>query len=161
MILGAWLPEFRALALLVIANAVPVLAAGLARGRWSYPLDCGCTLADGQRLFGAHKTWRGLATGIAATTLTAWLVGLPPWLGAGFAAVSLLADAASSMAKRRLRLPPGTELPGLDHLAEAVVPLLVFAQLLKIDFADILRVTATFMLLNVVTVPLRRSRWLQ
>lgn len=161
MILGACLPEIHTLALLVVANAAPIFAAGLVRGRWSYPLDCGRTLADGQRLFGAHKTWRGLAAGIAAATLAAWVVGLPLWLGAGFAAVSLMADAASSMAKRRLQLPPGTELTGLDQLAEAVVPQLVFAQLLKIDLAGMLMVTATFIFLDVVTVPLRRSRWLQ
>jgi CDP-archaeol synthase len=158
MNLGTWLPEFHALVLLVAANAVPVIAQGLARERWSYPLDAGCTLADGQRLFGGHKTWRGLIAGIAATALAAWVVGLPLWLGAGFATVSLLADAATSMAKRRLRLPPGTELPGLDQLAEIALPLLLFARPLKIDLAGMLFVSATFLVLDVLTAPLRRSR---
>ncbi len=151
-------PSFIALALLVAANAVPVIVAILARDRWSYPLDGGRTLLDGQRLLGAHKTWRGLVSGTLAAAMTGSLLGLPVWVGAGFGALSLLADATSSMVKRRLRLAPGTEFPGLDQLGEALLPLLAFAGTLSLGLGDILALTATFILLDVVTAPLRH--WL-
>jgi hypothetical protein len=54
------LDEVRALALLIATNAVPVVVAKLARDRLAAPLDFGWVLADGERLFGSHKTWRGL-----------------------------------------------------------------------------------------------------
>lgn len=56
----------RALALLSAANAVPVIVAQLVRERWSTPLDFGYVMPDGERLFGSHKTWRGLVSGILA-----------------------------------------------------------------------------------------------
>lgn len=150
-------PAARALILLIAANATPVLIARLMQDRWSYPLDCGCTLADGYRLFGAHKTWRGLASGTAAAALAGLPFGLPLWLGAAFGLASLLADALSSAAKRRLRVPPGTEFPGLDQLGEALLPMLVFAAPLSLDVAGMLAATATFITLDISSAPFRRG----
>jgi len=65
----------QAFALLVAANATPVIDAKLARQRCAWPLDCGFVLSDGERLFGAHKTWRGLAGGALASTVAAGLMG--------------------------------------------------------------------------------------
>lgn len=93
--------------------------AKLARQRWAVPLDFGWILPDGERLLGSHKTWRGLASGVIACTLVGLLFDVPPIVSAGFACVSLLADAASSAAKRRLHLKPGTEYVGLDQIGEA------------------------------------------
>lgn len=152
--------ELHALALLIAANAIPVLVAKLARNRGSLPLDFGYVMKDGERLFGSHKTWRGLLSGTLACALLAELFGLPAWLGAAFALLSLLADAWSSFAKRRLRLKPGTDVLGLDQLGEALLPLLVFAQPLSLDPWDIVAITIAFVLLDTVTAPLRHRSWL-
>jgi hypothetical protein len=77
--------------------------------RLAAPLDFGLELADGKRLFGSHKTWRGLAGGILACALVAPLVGLGAATGAASGALALLDDALSSAVKRRLALPPGVE----------------------------------------------------
>jgi CDP-diglyceride synthetase len=152
--------ELHAFALLIAANAVPVIVGKLARGRAALPLDFGRVMPDGERLFGSHKTWRGLASGITACALLALYLGLPVWLGAAFAAVSLAADACSSAAKRRMRLKPGSEVLGLDQLAETLIPLFVFAEPLGLQLTEIVLVTVCFVVLDTVTAPLRRRSWL-
>lgn len=152
--------ELHALALLIAANAIPVLVAKLTRNRGSFPLDFGYVMRDGERLFGNHKTWRGLVSGtLGCALLAAWL-GLPAWLGAAFAFLSLLADAWSSFAKRRLRLKSGTDVLALDQLGEALVPLLAFSQPLSLGPGEIAAVTVAFVLLSTVTAPLRHRPWL-
>lgn len=152
--------DLQAFALLIAANAVPVIVAKLARGRASAPLDFGRVLPDGERLFGSHKTWRGLASGIVACAVLAVWFDLPVWLGAGFGALSLFADACSSAVKRRMRLKPGSEVLWLDQLAEALVPLLVFAGPLGLQAGEISLVTACFVALDAATAGLRHRRWL-
>lgn len=151
----------RALALLIAANASPVIVAKLARQRWASPLDFGWVLPDGQRLFGSHKTWRGLISGILAGAMAAALMRLPLSVGAGFAAVSLIADALSSMVKRRMKLEPGTESLWLDQLAEALLPLVLFAGVLSLDTAQVIVVTLVFIMLDAAFVRLRHRPWLQ
>lgn len=157
----ALLDGIRAFALLSAANAIPVVVAKLARQRWAVPLDFGWILPDGERLFGSHKTWRGLASGVVACTLVGLLFDLPPIVSAGFACASLLADAASSAAKRRMHLKPGTEYVGLDQIGEALLPLVLFARPLSLGLAEVIVVTATFVALDVATAQLRHRRWLR
>ena len=152
--------DLQAFALLITANAVPVIVGKLALDRGSLPLDFGRVLPDGERLFGSHKTWRGLASGIVACALLAAWFGLPAPLGAGFAALSLIADAGSSAVKRRMRLKPGSEVLWLDQLGEALVPLLVFSAPLGLQAGEITLVTAAFVALDAATARLRHRRWL-
>lgn len=158
--MGVIIDVLHAFALLIAANAVPVIVAKLAGEHGVLPLDFGRVMPDGQRLFGSHKTWRGLLSGIAACALLALYLGIPVWVGVGFAAVSLAADACSSAAKRRLRLKPGSEVLGLDQLAEALIPLFVFAEPLGLQLAEIALVTTCFVLLDAATAGLRHRRWL-
>jgi hypothetical protein len=94
------------------------------------------------------------------STLAAWVLRLPLWVGAGFAAASLLADATSSMVKRRMKLVPGTECWGLDQLAEALLPLLLFARALSLDATQVAVATAIFVTLDMAFAGLRHRRWL-
>jgi CDP-archaeol synthase len=152
--------ELQALALLVTANAVPLILAKLARDYGAAPLDFGRVMPDGERLFGSHKTWRGFIGGtLACMAVAAWL-GLPLEVGAGFGALSLAADAWSSSAKRRMRLRPGTEVLGLDHIAEALLPLLVFAEPLSLDLYEIVAVMLAFVVLDRSTRRLRHRQWI-
>ncbi|HXH26532.1 MAG TPA: CDP-archaeol synthase [Candidatus Acidoferrum sp.] len=130
------------------ANMAPIFAAKLpGLRRWSTPLDLGFTY-KGIRLFGDHKTWRGLLSGIllgifvallqqimvghfnfpeavAVTTPTLLLGGL---LGFG----ALAGDAAKSFFKRRLGRRPGDSwLPfdQLDYIAGGIVLTIPFFRL--------------------------------
>jgi hypothetical protein len=152
--------ELQALALLVTANAVPLILAKLARDFGAAPLDFGHVMPDGERLFGSHKTWRGLIAGTLACMLVAGWLGLPLAVGAGFGLLSLAADACCSSAKRRMRLRPGTEVLGLDHIAEALLPLIVFAQPLSLDLYEIVAVMLAFVVLDRTTRRLRHRQWI-
>jgi CDP-2,3-bis-(O-geranylgeranyl)-sn-glycerol synthase len=138
-----------AMLLLIAANATPVAAAWLLHGRLAAPLDGGARLGDGTRVLGDHKTWSGLVAGVAGCAIAADLLGLTLAVGLAFGALSLLADAASSFVKRRLRLAPGTEIPGLDQVPEALLPLWALSAPLGIDLSGCLVVTAAFIALDI------------
>ena len=55
--------------LLVTSHSTPAVAGGLMGPRWAWPIDAGVMLRDGRPLFGASKTWRGLALALSASTL--------------------------------------------------------------------------------------------
>ena len=97
-----------------MANAAPLLLGGGA------PLDGGKIFLDGQRIFGAHKTVRGLFAGIIAGSV----IGLAEspvdsrLLLGGFviALGTVLGDLLGAFFKRRIRIKPGTSLPLVDQL---------------------------------------------
>jgi hypothetical protein len=113
-------------------------------------------LPDGKRLLGSHKTWRGLIAAELACGLVAWLCGLPLTVGVEFATLALVADAGSSFLKRRLGLPPGAELAGLDQLPEVLVPLGLLAAPLGLTVGAAAVVGVVFFGIDRVVHPLRR-----
>jgi hypothetical protein len=146
---------FAALLLVIAANVAPWAAGRYLPGLWRAPLDGGATLADGTRVLGDHKTWRGLIVGALACGIVAWLFQLSPLLGSAFGTLSLGADTASSFIKRRFRLPSGTEIPGLDQLPEALVPLLVLGRPLGLGLIESVTVALVFLLLDLAAIRLR------
>ncbi len=144
----------RALLLLILANSLPWLAGRALNARWAMPLDLGLVLADGQRLLGSHKTWRGLVVAICGCALAAGFSGLHWRTGAALAALSLLGDAFSSLCKRRLALAPGSSVALLDQLPEALLPLLALRSSLGLDPITIAAVAGIFTLLGVVAASL-------
>jgi len=147
--MSAWL-SWQALVLLMLANSAPVVASWLAGGRAAWPIDFRITLGDGERLLGAHKTWRGLfAAALACGAAAPWM-GLPALPAAGLGALAMVGDALSSFVKRRLRRGPGAWLPGLDQVPEAVLPLLAGWWLLELDPARFAGTLLAFTLLGIV-----------
>jgi CDP-2,3-bis-(O-geranylgeranyl)-sn-glycerol synthase len=145
----------RALLLVGVASSVPWAAGRVCGNRWSWPLDFGVKLRDGERLFGDHKTWRGLITGIAVCSLAGSLLDVGYLVGAAAGFLGLAGDAASSAIKRRLRRPPGAEVPGLDQIPEALLPLLILREPLGLSFSSVVAVTLVFAVLDLVVAPLR------
>jgi len=113
------------------------------------------TMPDGTRLLGNHKTWRGLIAAIVACGLAAQLLALGFAFGAAFAGLALLGDASSSFIKRRLRRPPGAEVPGIDQIPESLLPLLALQRPLGLGLVEILVITAAFAVLDIATTKLR------
>lgn len=137
-----------------VANMAPVLASKVPiLNSYNAPMDFGLTF-QGKRVFGAHKTWRGMVTGIIAGTLTVlvqqWLIRTYGWfevsareidylnmsallLGPALAIGALLGDAVKSFFKRRNNVQPGQVwLPYdlIDHIVGAAIfalPFVVFA----------------------------------
>ncbi|HEX9613388.1 MAG TPA: CDP-2,3-bis-(O-geranylgeranyl)-sn-glycerol synthase [Candidatus Bathyarchaeia archaeon] len=97
-----------------VANAAPLLFGGGA------PLDGGKNFLDGERIFGGHKTVRGLFAGIIAGSV----IGLAEspvdsrLLLGGFmiALGTVLGDLLGAFFKRRIRIKPGSPLPIVDQL---------------------------------------------
>jgi len=146
----------RALLLLILANSLPWLAGRALAGRWATPLDFGLSLKDGRRLLGSHKTWRGVVLASCGCALAAGLLGLPWRLGAKLALLSLLGDALSSLCKRRLALAPGSDVPLLDELPEALLPLLALRSSLGLDQTTVALVAGTFTLLDIAAAAVRQ-----
>src|SRR6185503_12952754 len=136
--------------MLIAANSAAWLAGRLHSQRSPAPLDFGLTAWDGQRLLGGHKSWRGFVSGVAACAMVGWLCGLGWWAGTAFGALSLLGDAFSSAVKRRLRRPPGSDVPLLDQLPEALLPLLSLWSWLAISWPEAAVVIGLFVLLDLL-----------
>lgn len=115
-----------------LANMAPVLV-GKRLAALAVPLDLGASVS-GVRIFGDHKTWRGLivgvATGAAAFLLQRALydaeIGrvlalfdygtLPALTGAGLGFGAILGDAVKSFFKRRVGIAPGKPWIGPDEI---------------------------------------------
>lgn len=111
-----------------VANMTPIFAARIPLiKKLDYPMDFYRTFC-GQRVFGSHKTWRGLVTGVVFGTLTLWVQVLAvqhnSWLaevtnpigyqtlpvllvGPLFGLGALLGDAFESFFKRQIGRAPG------------------------------------------------------
>lgn len=132
--MSGWI-SWPGLVLVVLANSTPVVVAWLAGAHGAWPLDGGLVLRDGERLLGAHKTWRGLVSAALACGVAGHLMALPPLASAGLGVLAMAGDALSSFVKRRLRRGPGAWLPGVDQLPEAALPLIAGWGLLGLDAA--------------------------
>jgi CDP-2,3-bis-(O-geranylgeranyl)-sn-glycerol synthase len=148
----------RALVMIGVASTVPWLVGRVLGERWAAPLDCGYSLWDGKRLFGSHKTWRGLIAGIGACTIVGAAFGLDAFVGAGIGAAALAGDALSSALKRRLQFPPGSEVLGVDQLPEALLPLVIFSGPLGLELWEGPVLAAVFTILDILATPLRHRR---
>jgi CDP-diglyceride synthetase len=142
------------LILIVVANASPVLARDLLHERGRAPADFGLVLPDGRSLFGASKTWLGLAVAPAAAAGAALLLGLPAAVGLVAGGAAMLGDLLSSFVKRRLGLAPGDRAPLLDTVPEALLPGLALMGALQLSAWDLAVLVMLFSLLDGLVSPL-------
>ena len=131
------------------ANMSPVFASRLLGNRFLAPIDFNITFR-GKRIFGAHKTWRGLIFGIIGAIVIIYLqkylynvdflksislfnysqqnlVALGFLLGFG----ALFGDAVKSFFKRQIGIKPGGRWPIFDQL-DFVIGGLLFSALIYI-----------------------------
>jgi CDP-2,3-bis-(O-geranylgeranyl)-sn-glycerol synthase len=132
------------LALLALANGMPVIAKDIVGDRFATPIDGGATFVDGRPLFGASKTVRGIVVSVLITSTSAPLVGLDWQIGALVASVAMAGDLFSSFLKRRMNIPAGGKATGLDQIPESLFPLLACWITLPLTALDIVVGTATF-----------------
>jgi hypothetical protein len=123
--------------LLILANGTPLLANKILGNRYSRPLDCGLRCADGQPLFGASKTIRGVFLSVLATAVGACMVGLGCKIGALVGSAAMSGDLFSSFLKRRIGLPVSSRAVGLDQVPESLFPLLACRSALSLTVWDI------------------------
>jgi CDP-2,3-bis-(O-geranylgeranyl)-sn-glycerol synthase len=136
------IPEL--LFLLLLANGAPVIARNILGERFSWPVDAGARFFDGQPLFGASKTLRGLVFSVAFTALGGWLTGLGWKVGILVATTSMAGDLFSSFIKRRLELPVSSRAAGLDQVPESLFPVLACQQLLNLGVVEVVAIVIIF-----------------
>lgn len=147
-----------------VANVMPIFVAKIpSLKRFDAPMDCGRTFR-GKRVFGSHKTWRGMISGIIAGTLALWLqqylVGhfelftkfdklvdyssLPTLIvGPLFAIGALGGDAIESFFKRQLDIAPGKgwfPFDQTDYIIGGAIATMPFVSLGILQYAWILAV---------------------
>ena len=145
--------ELKLLLLILIANGVPLVAASLCGDWGARPLDGGRTLADGYRLLGNSKTWRGavlapLATGLAAPPLL-----LPMGVGILVGVGAMLGDLLSGCLKGRFGMASSSRSLGLDQIPEALLPLLLVAASLELSWTAIGLTVAGFVVAELALSP--------
>jgi CDP-diglyceride synthetase len=146
--------ELRLLLLILIANGTPIIAAALCGQRGAWPVDGGRVLADGYRLLGDSKTWRGVVLAPWAAGAGAMLLGLPVWIGGVVGVAAMLGDLLSSFIKRRLGVPPSGMALGLDQIPESLLPLLAVAGELALTGSDIFLIVLGFLVLDLTLSPI-------
>ncbi|MCB1919007.1 MAG: CDP-archaeol synthase [Candidatus Competibacteraceae bacterium] len=146
--------EWGLLLLIIIANGAPVVAARLFGDWGGRPLDGSWILADGHRLLGDAKTWRGVLAAILATGLSAALLNWPVGVGIVIGLAAMLGDVLSSFIKRRSGLNSSSQAVGLDQIPEALLPLLAVAETFALDGCTIMVIIAGFVVLELSLSPL-------
>ena len=137
--------DLQLLVLLAVANGTPVIAKDIIGGRWSFPLDGGAILPDGQPLFGASKSIRGVVLSLLFTGLVAPLLHIGLTIGLLVAALAMIGDLCSSFLKRRLKMPASSMAIGLDQIPESLFPAIGCAFIVPLSVMDIAAVVAIFL----------------
>lgn len=145
--------ELKLLLLILIANGVPIMAAAICGDWGARPLDGNRVLADGYRLLGDSKTWRGMVLAPLATGLVAVLLLLPVAVGVVVGLGAMLGDLLSSFVKRRLGMASSSMALGLDQIPEALLPLLVVADSLELSWMAIGLTVAGFAAVELALSP--------
>lgn len=151
-----------------IANVTPIFAARLPMTKhWDYPLDCHFKL-NNKRVFGDHKTIRGLVSGIIVGTLTAVLLFhfatnfttlLPVWyfsinpfiLGFLLSFGALTGDAVKSFFKRRVNIAAGKTWIPFDQLDYIVGGLLVSSIIHPLTILQYLLISVLWVAIHVLS----------
>jgi CDP-2,3-bis-(O-geranylgeranyl)-sn-glycerol synthase len=134
----------------MLANGTPVIAKKILGVRYSYPVDCRLTFADGRPLLGRSKTFRGVVLAVAVTAAAAPLVGLAWDVGLLVGGFAMAGDVFSSFCKRRLNLPSSSRASGLDQVPESLFPALACRNLLGLTTADIVVCIVVFFVGEIV-----------
>lgn len=134
------------LLLIIIANGAPVVLRAYMHDRLNWPLDAGLVVADGKRLLGRAKTWRGVAAALLFTSVAAVLLGYKPEIGLLVALYAVAGDLLSSFIKRRLGMATHSMAPLLDQVPESLLPAVMLRHSFGLDAVSIIILVCAFVL---------------
>lgn len=115
-----------------IANMMPPLAAKIFP-QWSQPIDMHRRIGN-KRIFGDHKTIRGLAAGILVAQIVFFIIGslgMPWYFGALLGFGALGGDAIKSFFKRRSGIESGQPWFPWDQI-DWIIGMVLVAQMYKL-----------------------------
>ncbi len=153
------------------ANMAPIFANNLpVVNRYNYPLDSFKTYRD-KRIFGSHKTVRGLISGVVAAAMIAllqlWLFSSFGWahtlaqgvdyssirivfMGAAMGLGAIVGDAVKSFFKRQVGVQPGTSWVPFDQIDFIIGGLLLSALFVQLSLSTYLTIFVITALLHPV-----------
>ena len=140
--------DFELLLLIIVANGTPLLGTALLGTLGDWPVDGGLILADGHRLLGRSKTWRGILLALSAAALMAWLLSIQAQLGVLIGCMAMLGDMLSSFIKRRLGMASSSMAFGLDQVPESLLPLLAVKPTFNLSWLGIVETVLGFIALE-------------
>lgn len=142
--------DLKILALLFVVNGAPIIVQLLLGKRWNAPLDGGLKLFDGKPLFGASKTWRGVAGALAIGPPISLALGLSAQAGLWTAVGAMGGDLLSSFIKRRFGFAASSQALGLDQIPESLLPLILVRSEWNLDDKDIFILVLDFFVLELL-----------
>lgn len=150
----SWSTALYLLLMLTVANGAPIVAAVLCAGRCAWSVDDVIGMANGRvtrpLVFGGHKTVRGMAAAIVAAVAAGYGYGWPVWIGLLAGAAAMLGDLGSSFIKRRMNIPPGGSVLGIDQVPESLLPSLAVAIPLRLTLLDVAAVVGGFVVIELL-----------
>jgi CDP-2,3-bis-(O-geranylgeranyl)-sn-glycerol synthase len=153
-----------------VANAAPILAARVPYlADWDIPIDFG-QMYRGKRIFGSHKTWRGIAAGILIAIFIVWLQqqiadsyqltfleGRDGYLGTSAAILgflfgfgALMGDALKSFAKRQFNINPGKAWFPFDQLDYIIGGCLATSIVVRLTLVEYLSIIIVWFVLHLI-----------
>jgi CDP-2,3-bis-(O-geranylgeranyl)-sn-glycerol synthase len=155
-----------------VANMSPIFVARIpVLNKFNQPIDVGKTLR-GVPIFGPHKTWRGLASGVLAGVIVLWLQQLAytnyQWavnisdgldynslpiilLGALLGFGALTGDMIKSFFKRRVGQQSGDSWFPFDQLDYIAGGLLASSIVVRLEFAQYVWIVSLWFLLHLLS----------
>ena len=122
------------LIIILAANGAPVFTALLLRSRGNLAIDLGRQLPDGYPLFGASKTWRGLASALFASCTLSLYFDYGFSFGLALGSLAMAGDLFSSFVKRRRGLAPSDRFRVWDQVPESLLPSIYAVSFLGVDW---------------------------
>lgn len=104
-----------------IGNIAPILVKWIPHS--DFPVDFGKSWHS-KRIFGDHKTWRGITVGVLTGAVIAFLQGRPLLVGVILAGGNFIGDLAGAFIKRRLDVRPGEKSLLIDALPGQICAML-------------------------------------
>ena len=145
-----WQVDGQLLALVVVANGMPVLGRMLLPDWLSSPVDSHLNLPDGAQVFGSSKTRRGFVLGTCAASLAAIVIGLSWTIGFAVGFTSMCGDLFSSFVKRRLGMAPSSRATFLDQIPESLFPALLCRWMFQLMWTDVALIVLSFAAINII-----------
>lgn len=137
-------------ALVLVANAAPVVANFAFGSLYSCPIDAGKLFFDNKPVFGPSKTIRGLLSSLFFTSIASLTLGLGLQTGIIIALFAMAGDLTSSFIKRRFGLIHGSSVPVLDQGFESLLPLLIIQDRAGLEAVDMAVIVAAFMVTDIL-----------
>lgn len=113
-------------------------------------VDFGAKMVDGNPVFGASKTWRGVLATLLISPIGALIFDYAAEIGILIALGAISGDLFSSFVKRRLGMEPSSKALLLDQIPESLIPVLMMIQIFNLSLLGVLFIVFAFVVIDMI-----------